>query len=1710
MGWQDHAPAAGGAGDGSRSWRQPTSGQPAPEPRRASVVTKARGKQFFASSLAVGCAVVLIWLLMLFIKGCDHAELFVTTTLEYEDNDAGAIPPNWMGDADRKTLQSLKGSERAPKLNVTSFSKELEFQKALKDLFAGKDLARKKDTACVIYLSAHAVAEPFLDDSSKSGMSVAEADVLLLTKNDDLVSKANRLRLSEILNALKHLPKEQRKLLLLDLSRLQGRWRLGVYDNFVIEAIQAAVEREKIPNLFVITACSSGETSWVSPHLGESGQSVFAHFVARGLAGEADQTNGKSDGSITVGELFRFVHTRVNDWVERNRDPAGQHPRLFAGDATVEQQFVEGKNDSTFSVVLVSTLKSVESKVSNRSEATSKESIDKSNDELFGLWKRRQALEQPAHPANVIYHLDPIGFRVLTHRLMRAEEFLLHHHTADAAKELKEAEKMCQKLESHAKQGHFAVANFQADESFPRRLAGRFGLGAVPRPEASAVPPPTSPETTLLASPDEHLAEVLSRAHKQHAMPVVMKATESVAVQTTLVELRQLAESVAFGHHTVLPWLRQDLKDADQLRRRAEDSFFVVDTASARQKRDKPKKGETAATADQSAEKAQEVRHLAAEATQSFERLRDRATTLENAQFALNRACATLPEWLAFVSDRSTSVALRKTRNAIMNRYHEPLDDRKNEVPKSDILDTVDLISGDDRSNSLNQLDREILAAALEAIALRRLLPKPFDSVEPSQLSALKLSTKDLMESFEQIQQRFQKEADNLRNTSQPQPSHWRFFRDLLRCSTLDPETRHDLFGKLIHLRLTEDTSRNTTIKMPDPSDHQTANWQMLCTLHALSLGPAPTRGARDKLWNEWHDLSIKDSRVDPESVIKLSRNLRDHWIAHLVEARADCRASQQESRESARNCLQQKDLSARILFASDALDLEKEPTRRLEEFLIAELLLDCGERYLDDFWDHWYEDAVKACLGKAERLVPKLLDEDRNRLDTLLADRLKSEVLLEAAAVEFGTQPTATGSLRVKDGKDVPRGLATTWLAYKEGDPRVSNAQPLANHCTPRSLGLEVARSAASNDVNRFSIVQPDPQTLTSSGGCKPSTIVPRVFFRDHTWPTTKQAVATFNPCRPEGTLIRHLAAPSTAEIRVTGEDRKSVVFVLDASGSMQEKDGFGKIIPERELWTRAKEILLGVLTDMEGNTRRDKAEPHQVELIVYGHRDPNDPSNIAFVKTEVPMSPLSVNLITTVRDKLNSIEPFDSTPLLTAAKRGCDSLSAAKSPGTVIVITDGVPNDGAKRDPVTKVFNTDDCRRVLELRKGEIQQLLDESRMQNREIELQIIGLGLGVPPIDNLNAQQQQAVDFEKAAIKELKDFIERANGRDNKFRIVKGFSELKGVLNITTVARHFFVGDLEQPSSEPKDGPLNEPLELKAGTYQVAFGEADRLKNGLTVKLRGGELLDFELRPDGELKHIQPQRLNNPVAFTATMEKRRFELGYLQSFRADQGRAEFLIGIQDRTAGPNRQTPYTERPERLIVEVFPNRETLTKVRPMRYEIEPGKSDPTWSIHVDELPQQVSDAEIKAYANWDPVPHDGLLEASTSRQSVSVPIDKTNKIEFQVEIETPANDRVDLDDSVQVKLWLGNPADGSPLEKEWRHLAYLHVQLRLDGKPIPHLNETAEAIVSANEIRWRFSNLPKEGFSAKQLRIAVTSWYRFQLHALPLEKPLLIKAE
>ncbi|MCX7421058.1 MAG: VWA domain-containing protein [Planctomycetia bacterium] len=1635
---------------------------------------------------------------MLLSRGCVSTELIVNTTFDYETKKSGAIPPNWMGDSDRKALESL--AAKGNKLTVTPYKSDSELQQRLKDIFTGKDTSKKKDTVCVIYLSAHAVLESFMDEKVKS----ADADIVLLAKDDDLESKTKRVRLSEVWNALERLPKEQKKLVLLDLSRLLGEWRLGIYDNFVIEAIQEAVQKQKpkIENLFVMTSSSAGETSWVSSDLGDEGQSVFGHFVARGLAGEADESGGKpGDRSVTVLELFRYVHTRVNEWVINNRDPAGQHPRLFAADFDAEKA-LQGK-DSTFAVCAAG----------SRAAATSKSAVDPKPEgsknaiaKLLDLWTRRQKLEQPPLSVNAIYHLDPVGFRALTQRLMRAEEFVIHRDFSKAISEIDKAETLCGKLETLAKQGHFATAKFTTDEKFVRQLADRYGLGSAPELKPAVIEQSTNATPNAIQDkasidlPDEHLAKVLDNAHKQRGMPVAMKTAEVETCRMALVELRKLAESVAFGHHTVLPWLRNDLLAADQSRREAEDSFFIYETAESRRKRETSKKDNT--PTDDSAEKGREVQNLVAEARLRFEKLQTRAKTLQGSQFALNRACATLPEWLAFVANRWTDKNQRMLRDDVMSTYHKKID--LNNRPTSEILAKVWMTSKDDRPDSLNQLDKEILAVALEAIELRELLPTRFAPISDEQFQKLQPATSQLTERLDRVQRQLQHEAESLSNSTQKQYAGWHLNRDLLRCPNLKPATREELLGKLIHSssKVKTETDGKETVKEAPINDHQTSLWQMLCTIHALSLVPAP-KSADDKLWDGWHKarrLVERDEKTESrEQLIHLSRKLRDHWVSHSVETITERESWELLSRDLARDSLERKDLSARILFASDAINLQQEPTRRLGQFLIAELLLNSSERYLDDFWNEWYVVAAQECLSATRRLDDKLLAVDRQRVEELFSARRKSELSLEAASVEFGTQKTSVGSMRIKSHEGLPIGTAASWLAYKENDPRALKNQILADSCKPQSVGLAIAQKGASAvDEGRVTIERPAMFAKQNKQECQPSLLVPRVFFRDHTW--LKQASAKFNPCEPDGTQLRFSSVPTMGGIRVDGSDRASVVFVLDASGSMIEKNA-GQIVLDR--WTPAKAILLDVLADMRAVDRAKGGEPHQVELVVYGHiyRDRpreaqvNDWHN---VETVLKMSALNDDFIGRVRSTLERLEPHGSTPLLSATKKATDSLKVKNTPGTIIVITDGFPNDGARVDLQKNVFDTSDCQRVMDNLKREIGEALGQAQVERREIELQVIGQGFS----ENLKLTEN-----EQRAKEDLKAFIKKQRGN---FYDAEKNEDLRKALRLTTKGRPYLVAENAQSAEKYKDAPLGQSItELSPGKYRVAFASPERLKDGPLVELIGGELLNFRLLADGQLEHIHPDAFNGSVQFRRSPLK----FGFLQSFKAFEEHAEFVVGIQNAQAESDRKTPYTERPERIVFEISPKNTALKAVSPMICKIEPSKSDPTWNIQLNGWPKQESEAEIKAYATWGTTQADELLQRQTNGSwpdSVELPLSKTTKAKFKITVDAPNNElRNGQEETVEVRLSLNDPDNLAILANNWRHLAYLHVQLRQDDRLLRHLEETAEVIATANEIRWKFSKLP-EDYSGKRLKIAITSWHTFEQSATTLEQSLAIKAE
>ena len=146
-----------------------------------------------------------------------------------------------------------------------------------------------------------------------------------------------QVRAADLWEELKKLPREQPKLLLLDVARAPIDWRLGILTSGDWEKIKN--QANEISNLTVLTACAPGEPSWTSADLG---QSVFGYYVCRGLSGEADASstaNGKRDHEIRLSELVEYVGANTRDWVRHNRDERGQNPMVYP-ESTKDHDFV--------------------------------------------------------------------------------------------------------------------------------------------------------------------------------------------------------------------------------------------------------------------------------------------------------------------------------------------------------------------------------------------------------------------------------------------------------------------------------------------------------------------------------------------------------------------------------------------------------------------------------------------------------------------------------------------------------------------------------------------------------------------------------------------------------------------------------------------------------------------------------------------------------------------------------------------------------------------------------------------------------------------------------------------------------------------------------------------------------------------------------------------------------------------------------------------------------------------------------------------------------------------------------------------------------------------------------------------------------------------------------------------------------------------------
>ncbi|MGC3967827.1 MAG: hypothetical protein QM775_10775 [Pirellulales bacterium] len=175
--------------------------------------------------------------------------------------------------------------------------------------------------AVIIYLQAE-------------GLAVDDKAYLLCENFTAANPEAGRVAVEQIFEALGR-SAAGTKLLLLDPGGRDYDPRLGSIVSEFLPLVRTAIESSGDEGLYVITAYSVFERSHLLHGLR---QTIFGHFAARALAGEADE-NG--DRSLDVGELFRYLQTNVAVWTdEATAGYSHQTPQLIVGTAETERRGV--------------------------------------------------------------------------------------------------------------------------------------------------------------------------------------------------------------------------------------------------------------------------------------------------------------------------------------------------------------------------------------------------------------------------------------------------------------------------------------------------------------------------------------------------------------------------------------------------------------------------------------------------------------------------------------------------------------------------------------------------------------------------------------------------------------------------------------------------------------------------------------------------------------------------------------------------------------------------------------------------------------------------------------------------------------------------------------------------------------------------------------------------------------------------------------------------------------------------------------------------------------------------------------------------------------------------------------------------------------------------------------------------------------------------
>ena len=1522
------------------SWRgrDGQSSQAASALKKSRIWTKKQDRSYeravFLYRLKIaGWAVLFLALTVVFIvyitRQHKRTPLVLAAVTDYES----PVPPNGWAREDIKRLQQLDQDE------IVGFPKKYAdwANVAWRDVESGKhnlhdqmEEAMREATrlgpgqVVIVYLSMHGVVngdnEPCLLPPTASDASPLNGD--------------KWLRVADLLDELfpKHAEKLPKNvLLLLDCSRIDVDWHLGVLHNNFAERLHAVVEEKQreYPGLAVLTSAGPGQIGWTAPELGGS---VFGYYVWRGLRGEADGWLGKSrDGSVSLRELDAYVREKVAKHVREHRADV-QEPMLIA-------------SGGDYPLVYAKSTKGIEN------EATAVDNPQWSD--LESLWLRHADLRRQSP-----WRSDPLRWARFQQGLLRMEQLL------QCGEEYKDQYNRTKK-DVEALANDLTAEDRNVQEAFSLPMARRLLKWPSVREaeEVKTLSGPWSKPNTTAAKPDSaktpaekaDLAKVETvdypraataawkwflndSVHDPKQCDDVLKyvGRASPRPKTDVIELhflrmlrtyldpdvwdtardqvvnalvaRDQAEAAAAPRDDrALYWSRLLVDKADGIRRKAEDGLFIGSPQAMKEAKDRwtqvnGKNGEYQAAID-----------LNDEIADAFE-LRD-------------RAWSELPDLVKWQLKRS-----RGSRDSAA------------------MADLADLIASSRQVGTGLETAIETgdwTAARASVAALKEKLNRQervFREACSSLVVETGLDMRTLRDTFVALECPLATGAD----------------RNSLRKRWLDILKR----GRESALASQGETASDGAVgaaaagdaKSPESSKPLEGDASSLELLKAFrEVHPALMILEREKLESQQKSLAKQGERVRwlLKTIAQEAKNLAN--AKHLAASGA---GEVVNPRVAARSGLSQADRLVRVAapwVESWRPDKNwQDPVGQLRDFDLCHLLLWHAERSMDDFWgpkpgdkesDSFFRIAAESYLKSArkwERAVVAL--DPESALNKRLTERLQAAIRLEKPREVFVDQkePFVPLHLSVGAAGNLPVGQCAVYLELEELN---GVFQPLSH-----------SEHASKPDQRRMGLAVPGgalPPTcwISNDGRLKEGLPLRMVaLYRGH---VQKEPFAVL-PAVGVDVVYKPPRCPKpTIVVRGDERQRPAIMFILDCSGSMKElvQDENGKKTSRLDA---AREKLMKIFGSLAASASYD------VGLLAYAHRvgwapedqpdgwaeyifDPiqrklvrkdslSDDKRPPWANTVHPwndvqllraVAPLEKRDLADLRKELWALRPVGETPLYLAICRAIGDLSAVDMHDSeinddresranrelhIVAVTDGVNNQETGKSPSADA--PDAGITVL----GKV----EESLKLHSNVHLDVLGFSLNK---DTLIKQERDELElFEKLAT-DLPNAVKF-------FYTDDPTNLLKALERSLKLSRYevFNAADGQRVTPEPLD--LNIPcvIEQQLGIpvpYKVELVADSGPSAQSEVRLEGGEAIELYVeRNDEGRRRLVHRRYTTDIRkpfypeIRSPLDNEQFFFMAAHLPKRQPDAVCFYVSIQN-----NNEKEFSPRPAEAWVEVRP---------------------------------------------------------------------------------------------------------------------------------------------------------------------------------------------